>query len=90
MNNGNEQNSCYDVSIIGFDSAAADTLVDALCRCIQGCTKEYAEHMLLHLPANIAHGVEAEVALVTTFVLEEAGAEVHVKHKSVALDRTLM
>ena len=90
MNNGNEINSRYDVNIVGFDFSAADALIDVLCEHIEGCTKEYAQHMLLHLPANIAHGVEPELALLMVYILENAGAEVHVKHKDGALDRTLM
>ena len=90
MNNGNEINGCYDVNIVGFESSAADALIDTLCRHIEGCTKETAQDMLLHLPANIAHGVEAELALIMVYILETAGAEVHVRHKSVALDPTLM
>ena len=90
MNNGNEINSCYDVNIVGFDSSSADALIDVLCEQIEGCTKECAQHMLLHLPVNIAHGVEPELALIMVYILENAGAEVHVRHKSGALDRTLM
>jgi len=90
MNNGNERQTCYDVSITGFEPDATDALIDVLCEHIGGCTKEYAQHMLLHLPANIAHGVEAELALIMVYILENAGAQVHVKQKNVALDRTLM
>ena len=90
MNNGNEINSCYDVSIVGFDALAADALMDVLCQQIEGCTKEYAQHMLERLPANIAHGVEADLALIMVYILENAGAQVHVKQKNVALDPTLM